>query len=165
MNESVALERIRKALNKFGTSLYLGHSGGKDSAVIYHLATKVYFDITVVHNPKPDVHSDTILYLYELAQNRPVHFVPSVKMPQTISLYGWRCQIDGTRIAEYTRTDRSTDLIVDGQSVSRETMTESVDAGIYGLSMLYPIYDWTDEEVWEYIKLSNIPVSKEYDNV
>jgi 3'-phosphoadenosine 5'-phosphosulfate sulfotransferase (PAPS reductase)/FAD synthetase len=83
-------------------------------------------------------------------------------MPSFIQANGLECQIDGTRRDEATRNEKSTDLIVDGENVSRENMPAFVKRGIFGLSMLYPIFNWTEQQVWEYLKYNGIKVSKEY---
>ena len=158
-----AISRIEKAYENFGTSLFCGHSGGKDSVVIFDLAQKVYPKITVIHNSKSNTHPDTVKFLYGVSEKHNVLFVPPSNMERAIKTYGLRCQIDGTRIAECSRTDgRSTDFVVDNKNVSREVMTEFVENGLYGMGMLYPIYDWTDEEVWEYISVNNLSISNEY---
>lgn len=162
---SKALQLIQVAFNQFGDSLYVGHSGGKDSAVIYTLTKMVNPDVLVVHNAKPSTHPDTIAYLYELCYNQQVHFVPSSETERFIKEKGLKCQVDGTRIAEFNRTDKSAVFIRNGVDVSRTEMTEFEENGIFGLSLLYPIYDWTDEEVFSFICANNIPLSKEYGNV
>jgi len=155
--------RITEAVSVFGDSLFLGHSGGKDSTVIYHLTKSVFPDIKVVHTPKTDTHRDTIMFLYELSMGQRIDFVPASMMEQYLKNTGLRCQIDGTRAAEYNRDTKSTDLVVDGVSVSRENMPAFVESGLFGMSVLYPIVEWTDEEVFTWLRANEISISLEYD--
>jgi 3'-phosphoadenosine 5'-phosphosulfate sulfotransferase (PAPS reductase)/FAD synthetase len=158
-----ALSRIMDARTRFGSGLFCGHSGGKDSTLILYLAAKAFPEITIVHNCKDSTHPATIEFLYELGKTRVVNFVPPNLMEEFIKRNHLNCQIDGTRVDEASRTDgRSTDLIVEGESVSRTEMTHFVPNGLYGLNMLYPIYDWTEEQVWSYLHANNIKVSEEY---
>ena len=41
-------------------------------------------------------------------------------------------------------------------------MPSFVKNGIFGLSITYPIVDWTDEEVFDYLDNNEIPFSAEY---
>jgi len=160
-----ALCLIQEQYERFGQDLFVAHSGGKDSAVVLHLAMRVFGEgsgFIVVHNPKPETHPLTVQYLYELSQTLTIGMIPSHRMLAFAGDPESKCQIDGTRRAEHTRTERSSDLIIDGANVSRENMPAFVEQGIFGLSILYPIYNWTDEEVWDYIKDNCLEVSREY---
>jgi 3'-phosphoadenosine 5'-phosphosulfate sulfotransferase (PAPS reductase)/FAD synthetase len=158
-----ALARIQKAHDTFKGSLFCGHSGGKDSTVILDLALKVDPGIKIIHNSKDSTHLETILFLYELSKVHTVFFVPGKDMQEFLESNDLSCQIDGTRIAEATREDgRSVDLISNGENLSRSDMRLFENRGLYNMSMLYPIYDWSDEQIWTYIVQNNIPVSKEY---
>lgn len=142
---------------------YIGHSGGKDSVVITHLTDLAFpgehEHFPLVHTPKPGItHPKTIEFLYQL--DRKVIYCPAKDHAELI---WFDVQIDGTRMAEFDRTDgRSTDVVVEGRSVSRQKMTFYVKQGLFGLSFLYPIYDWSDAEVWEHIKEYGLAVSEEY---
>ena len=152
-----SLERIR-AYVKQPWDAFVGHSGGKDSCVVLYLATIVHPDIAIIHNPKDNTHIDTIQFLYGLAKSRSINFIPVGEMPDI----GWKLEIDGSRRAEAARTDRSSSIIVGGVDVNRNGMPEFVSGGIFGLDILYPIVDWTDKEVWEFLISNKIPISAEY---
>lgn len=159
----MALNRIDNMLSQFGMSIYVGHSGGKDSTVIYDLTKYLYDDIVLVHTPKDNTHKTTKLFLYELSKESPIIHVPEERMAQFIQETGVRCQIDGTRIYEHNRTDgRSTSFVHNGHDLSRTEMKDFVESGLFGLSFSYPIYDWTDSDVWTYIRERNLRVSDEY---
>lgn len=152
---------------------FIGHSGGKDSTTVYNL-TKVAmrrmgrnpedpdrFPI-VIHNPKNDTHADTVDFLYELTKSQVVMFVPSKLMDHCVRGMGLVLEIDGTRKAEFTRTDKSSNYISNGVEYSRENMPDFVENGIFGLDLLYPIYDWSDDEVFAFHDLWKLKLSKEY---
>lgn len=165
-----AVNIIKNAISDFRLSrIYVGHSGGKDSCVINHLTELAVesLDYRVVHTPKANgTHPDTLEFLYyQVCLKQKVDFVPFHEMEQYIRENYLKCQIDGTRRSEFDRGEKSTTVIVDGVDVSREDMSEKVDKGIFGLTLVYPIYDWTDEEVFQYLADNNLPISHEYYNV
>ena len=155
------LDLIRDYYSKYGSKMFVATSGGKDSTVILDLALRVNPNITIIHNPKPVTHPDTVQFLYELSQKLEVFYIPSSYMPNFIKRNHLKCQIDGTRISEFNRTDKSSDIIINGQTVSRTEMTNHGE-GIWGLENIYPIYDWTDEDVFQYCRDNKLPLSKEY---
>lgn len=155
-----AIRRIQTAYNRWGDGLFLGHSGGKDSCVIFHLTQQV-FQPLVIHNPKSETHEETVKFLYGL--DYPVLYLPVTQMEWYIRQRALGCQIDGSREAESTRQGKSTTVIQQGQERLRKGMSWTTEDGVFGLAVVYPIYDWTDQEVWEYIKQNQLPVSKEYE--
>jgi len=173
----VALDRIAKAAKLNNNQIFMGHSGGKDSTVIYDLTKKVLGkDFRVVHNIKPmlgtsgnkvgaltEMHSETLQFLYtKVCPTHPVLFLHSSEMERLLKIYDTKCQIDGSRLCEYTREGKSSEFIKNGKSVSRSEMTEYIENGIFGLNMCYPIFDWSDYEVFEYIDKNNLIISEEY---
>ena len=122
-------------------------------------------DPMIIHTPKfggvsNAVHPDTVKFVYEL--NETVLHLPSHCGREGIASQ-FITQIDGTRIAENDRTDgRSTSFVRNGIDVSRTELTEYVANGLFGLNFIYPIFDWTDAEVWSYICFFQLDVSEEY---
>lgn len=167
----IALKRIK---NHVDYGCHVGHSGGKDSNVVWHLAKSLFPDIMVIHNTKPlyfdkpsgktDVHTMTLQYLYEyvIPNSHTVLFVESKKMEQVVYDLGLECQIDGSRADEYTRSGKSSTFVVDGVNVERSNMTEYVEEGLFLMSFCYPIFDWTSNDVFNYHLVNNIPLSREY---
>lgn len=160
---SEAVDRIRKVrLDQDG--VFIGHSGGKDSVLVTRLVDLAFGlnNVPVVHNPKPtgvdnQVHPLTQTFLYELAAKRPILFSPEIPLR-------YQTQIDGTRIAEWNREDgRSVDVIKNGESVSRKEMELYMSNGLFGRNFVYPIYDWSDVEVWAAIYVEHVAYSPEYD--
>ena len=141
---------------------YARTSGGKDSDVIVdlYLAYCVMHSIkpVIIHNRKSNTDPCTVQYLY--SQSYPILYCG---METAVDVQKGRIQIDGSRISEADRTNgRSTDFIQDGKSVNRSKMRIYNSSGLFGIPFLYPIYDWSDEEVWMYHVYAGISCSLEY---
>lgn len=173
---SNAVRRIKLAAN-INQNIIAGHSGGKDSVVIHHLADVAGVKlVTSVHTVKPVYHvdlapevlktamdPDTLIFLYEkVCPVRDITFLGPGKMVDFIKENNIHCQIDGSRISEFNREDKSSTFIKDGENVSRSEMTDYVTNGIFGLNMCYPIYDWTDDDVFHYLSTNMLEFSAEY---
>lgn len=172
----IAVDRINAAFS-LNSRVITGHSGGKDSVVIHDLVNKsAGTRFAIVHNVKPllgtsgdpvaaltEMHSETLDFLYtDVCRNNNVQFMHSSMMPQYIAQNKIDCQIDGSRLCEYTREGKSSEFIINGEKVSRKHMTEYIANGIFGLNMSYPIYDWSDDDVFEYIHVNKLTLSEEY---
>lgn len=143
---------------------YIGTSGGKDSVVIMWLTDQVFTSpkLPVIHTPKRETHPDTVNFLYDMSRDRTILFCTKEDHKDL----DYDTQIDGTRIAEYNRTDgRSTHLVQDGKEVSRLEMDMWWPNGLFGLNFVYPIFDWSDEDVWACILKNEIPFTQEYLNL
>jgi 3'-phosphoadenosine 5'-phosphosulfate sulfotransferase (PAPS reductase)/FAD synthetase len=157
--EARALDRIKHyVVGKPG--FCSGHSGGKDSSVVHHLVNmKAKLALPVIHTSKFEgfnaIHPATLEFIY----SRPfvIELYPEgTKMP-------YLGQVDGTRADESERSSKSNDLIVNGEAINRKYMSEYNPSGLFNMQFVYPIFDWTDEDVWAYHKMYDIPHSEEYD--
>lgn len=175
---TVAEQRIVAAISKHNWSkVFVGHSGGKDSCVVHHLAKKMLaIGVMVVHNVKPmlgtsgdpvaaltEMHPETLEFLYSnVCKGTEVHMLHSGIMSCFVEDEGLQLQIDGARVSEYNRPGKSSDFIRNGVNVNRKNLTSYEPVGIFGLSICYPIFDWTDEDVFDYLDDNQLPFSKEY---
>lgn len=171
-----ALARIQNAYKIHDNSIFLGHSGGKDSCVINHLTNQVIENYKIVHNVKPmlgtsgdpvgaltEMYPSTLNFLYTVVSTvQPIEFLHSSKMPDYIKRNGLTCQIDGARIEEHDRPGKSSNIIRNGESVNRKEMTEYEPNGIFGLAICYPILDWSSQDIFDYLTMHNLPFSQEY---
>lgn len=158
-----SLKQLRDIYHTYGSlHTYVAHSGGKDSCVIHDLVKRVTHNPKLIHNPKTSTHWLTNQFVDNLEKECNLVKVQSESMELYVKLHDFKAQIDGTRIDEKDRTEKSDDFIVDGSNVNRESLTSFVEKGIFGLSIVYPIYDWTETEVWQYIKNNNLKISGEY---
>lgn len=165
-----AKERIEKALSScMYKNFFAGTSGGKDSLTVASLVRSVLGNITLesVHNPKPypKTHPATKDYLYYLAMDTPITFVPSSAMGKFCKDKGFKLQFDGTRKAEFSREDKSTDFIMGGEAVCRTKIQPFIQQGIFDLNISFPILDWSDDEVLQYLFNESILLSSEYADV
>lgn len=172
-----AIGRIKTAAELNMGAVFMGHSGGKDSCVIFDLVMKTLGDIYVVHNIKPllgtsgteegaltEMNPDTLNFLYSsVCKNHPVMFFHSSEMPDMLANMNFTCQIDGSRQSESTRLGKSSEFIRNGVSVSRSELTADYNMnGMFGINFSYPIFDWSDDDVFEYINANGIAISQEY---
>lgn len=145
-------------------NVYCATSGGKDSAVIMYLTYQVYPECLCIHNPKDETDPRTVQMLYEYGKKYRILHCHGRSMEDIITRLGFTGQIDGTKKCEWNRQGKSTDVIIDGESVGRENMNQLiVHRGIWGIQNLYPILDWSDDKVFEFCKERDIPLSGEYD--
>ena len=171
-----AKARIAAAVEKHKGAVFLGHSGGKDSQVILHLTQKILPDVKIVHNVKPmlgtsgsavgaltEMWPETLQFLYtHTCRKNQVMFMKSDKMKQWIKDNNVTCQIDGARIDECNRPGKSSDIIRNGVACNRSTMVEYEPTGIFGLGISYPILDWDNYDVFNYLHENSQYISKEY---
>lgn len=124
-------------------------------------------NMIVVHNPKMNTHPHTNQRLKDVAKELPhFHYVDSSQMTKFLEAHGLTVQFDGTRRDEYGRSNgKSTDLIVAGQSINRADMVAYYPDGLNGIAMSYPIYDWSDSDVFQFLAVRRIPISLEYEEV
>lgn len=181
---SEAIKRIEESpFTGFPYSHYVGHSGGKDSVLVRFIVDQISVRfvagqinsvrrgtyLPTVHTPKPSgvrnaVHPLTREFVYSL--DRPVLYIPEGHTETTLKRFQLSVQIDGTRRAEASRRDgRDVGLIVNGEERSRSEVPLYLDNGLFGLRFIYPIYDWSDFEVWAAIFAYDIPYSEEYNHL
>lgn len=184
---SEAIGTIRKAAKLArtysGQPLYLGFSGGKDSLVVYDLARRAGVDFEAWFNPTTLDPAENIRYIRQhfpevrFTRVRQSFFslVRKKKMLPTM-LVRYCCReykeghgigrvcLMGVRRAESAR--RSGRKLV-AVMKSNRTLVESeslspVSAMCYGGGKekitVRPILDWTDDEVWAYIRDNGLPV-------
>lgn len=167
MIERQALDRIKWYHDESKGKPYVATSGGKDSVVVHHLARKVFGDdVPVIHTPKVDgfnkVHPATVAFLYEQSALYGLAIVPFNQMQKYLDDRGLKQQIDGTRRAEFDRGDRSSDVVINGKTISRADMPVHTVGGLFGNESIFPIVDWSDYDVWAYIESEGIKVTEEY---
>jgi 3'-phosphoadenosine 5'-phosphosulfate sulfotransferase (PAPS reductase)/FAD synthetase len=108
-------------------------------------------------------HPKTLEFLYtDVCKKNKVMFMHSSNMEKFIHDSGLKCQVDGARRSEWDRPGKSSNIIVNGKNVNRKDMPDFVEVGIFGMSLVYPILDWVDEDVFDYLDLHNLPFSDEY---
>jgi len=148
---------------------YIAFSGGKDSIVILDLVRRsgvnhdVHFNITSVDPPEliafikeyyPDVERHRPkLTMFQLIEKQS--FLPTCKSRfccDVLKEHGGsgRLVITGIRKAESNRRSKRTMF-----EISRNDKTKR---------MIHIIIDWTDKDVWDYIRTLGLPYCKLYDS-
>lgn len=162
---SVAIERIRTFCPPDG--LWCAVSGGKDSTVIYDLVHRAGVKASYHHNATTIDPPEVIHHIRKYQPDVEIH-VPKIPLLKFMLQKGlppmrnirWCCEVykeahgEGTivlgiRAAESTRRA--------GRRMIQSCMKDKTK------TYLSPIIDWSDADVWEYIKSRNLPYLSLYD--
>jgi len=158
------LERLDSLVDKIEYPACAGHSGGKDSVVNQWLLSKSIItqlnEVDIIHTSKPGgdnaIHPDTLEFLYQ----RPF---PITYWPRALGNNPkYKTQFDGSRRSEYTRLDRSANFVRNGLHVSRVDMNLIEPNSMFGMTFVFPFFDWSDSDVWACIYKNHLPFSLEY---
>jgi phosphoadenosine phosphosulfate reductase len=173
---STATEALRWALETFHPRLYIACSFQKTTSVIVDLATRInaetrffYLDTDVLF-PETYETRDALEGRYGIR----FHRYSSITLEQQAGLYGnelWRRDPDaccGIRKVEPMRSALSAvDCWVSGirreDSPLRSRAPKFGWDKRFGLWKLNPIADWTQEQVWDYIRENDIPYNPLHD--
>jgi len=160
----VAIERLRQFEPPEG--YYLAFSGGKDSIVIEHLADmagvkyETHFSMTTVDPPE-------VLHFIETYNGVHWHR-PEKTMFQLILKKGPPTRLNRFCCAYLKETGGIGRLVVTGvrwqESVKRKArrMVELCYKE-NSKSFLHPIIDWTEDDIWEFIRFYNLSYCSLYD--
>lgn len=167
IDRSLAL--IKEAFDKYGDSLVIANSLGKDSVCVWDLAKRVNpkirgFIVTTRFKPKETVQfmeETVVLYpelrvykndeeipdkLYETDPDRCCYILKVLPTRWAIKGMTVKCWITGLRCTEgRTRTDFS-----------------EVEERDKGLTKLNPILIWKEREIWQYLALNEVKVNPLY---
>jgi len=152
----------------FGMRIYAGNSGGKDSAVLDHLLQRSgikyysFYTNTTIDPPGTIGHIRKHYPHTQILQPKESFYelVTRKGLPTRLNRYccsylkeyaGVRKAVfEGVRSCESSKR-RGRDYI---QCDTRKSMK--------GAKHIYPIYDWTDNDVYEYIEANNIILAPAY---
>jgi len=162
-------ELIREAYRRYGDSLVVANSLGKDSVAVWDLAKRVNpkiqgFIVTTRFKPAKTVkfmakvtarYPELKVYknntriepkLYETHPDQCCDILKVEPVKRAIEEMEVRCWVTGLRCTEgRTRTD-----------------FKEVEERDKGLIKLNPILIWKEREVWQYLALYNVPVNSLY---
>jgi hypothetical protein len=119
--------------------VYAAYSGGKDSQATLELSRWCYPKLLAVHNDHPGekIDRDDVLVVKQPKLETVPQFL------RTVDLVG---QIDGTR------QDEDKTVIFDGVEIHRSKMPGPMtEKGVFDLQCLFPLWNWTEEDVFRYL--------------
>lgn len=185
----IAIERLKTFEPTEG--YYLAFSGGKDSQCIYHLAKEAgvkfdaHYNLTTVDPPELIYHirqnyPDVIIDKPELSMWKliPKKLMPPTRLARYCCEYlkerggDGRVVVTGVRWAESVKRkkNRAAIEILTSDSKKKILLNDN-DEGrklfencqLKGKQVINPIVDWSDSDVWEYIKSRGVKYCKLYD--
>lgn len=186
------IQKFAKIAKTMGFEVHLGFSGGKDSQVCYDLCKRSGIEFRAFFNRSfencttlrfireyyPEViwrHDHPFGFIRNIRVNHN-GYLPTVQSAYCCADYKHNrkyvddCSIVGVRKAESAKRKNRTAF----EAKNKTTMNRNKalfneyfeehcqSTGTAGIIQLKPIIDWTDENVWEYIKKHNIPINPEY---
>ena len=186
------IQKFAKIADKLGFEVAVGFSGGKDSQVVYDLckragiAFKAYYNVSFESNVTkkfirenfPDViwrKDHKFGFIENIAKNHK-GLLPTQQLAFCCEDYKHNpkyvddCSIIGVRKVESQRRAKRTAFIFKNKTlkkrlkadVSEYFLDKCQSVGGGSKIQLLPIVDWSDKEVWQYIKKNNLPISPEY---
>jgi phosphoadenosine phosphosulfate reductase len=186
------IRKFAKIAEAMEFEVAVGFSGGKDSEVVYDLCKrsciefKAYYNhafescttMNFIREHYPDViwrrqvkegffqniwtnHNGllpTVEYAYCCAD-----YKHNAKQVDACSIVGVRRAESKARANRKTFEVRNKTMIKKNKALFTEYFTENcTGSGSPSIIQLKPIVDWSDEEVWNYIKKYNLPINPEY---
>lgn len=180
-------EKLALAMNP-GDGLYVGFSGGKDSQAVLELVKMSGVKYRAVYNVTTNDPADNVRFIrqhypdveFSIPRNSFFQLIERKGLPTRLTR--WCCatfkesQGVGYAVATGVRKEesrnRSTYYAVtrwsakkDGRgSVDLDTMADNEFRCVGGNDkfMVYPILEWTEKDVWDFISLRGLPVNPCY---
>lgn len=171
--EDIAIERCKEFQNKKPEKkAILAFSGGKDSIVLYHIMKRSGIDFTPIYSP-PSVDAPELKYFmdkyYPEVFRQPYHkdengreitmwtLIPKKLLPPTRRMR-YCCE----ELKE--RTGEAGDTVFTGVRWAESNKRSKMPmVGFWKEKiMIRPLIDWSDEDIWEYIRKYNIPYCELY---
>lgn len=186
------IQKFAKIANTMGFEVRLGFSGGKDSQVCYDLCRRSGIEFRAFYNVSFESrttkqfireHYPDVIWRqdhhYGFIRNIRVHhhgLLPTVQSAYCCTdfkhnpKYVDHCSIVGVRKAESAKRANRTVFEAKNKTIQKRNKAlfneyfeeHCQSTGTHGIIQLKPIIDWTNDDVWDYIKKYNLPVNPEY---
>lgn len=186
------IQRFAKIAQAMELDIAVGFSGGKDSQAVYDLCKRAGIKFTAYYNEcfesnvtkkfirenYPDVvwrREHKFGFIQNIAENHK-GLLPMVQRAFCCEDYKHnnkhvdKCSITGVRKSESNARASRTAFSFKNkttrkqmQSVVNEYFVENCQSiGTASIISLLPIVDWSDEDVWNYIRIHKLPINPEY---
>lgn len=167
--EENAIKFIQTVERTAEKELYCANSGGKDSAIVEHLLKLSGIKYISMHSITTIDPPGTLKYIRE---NYPhtILLKPQYSFFKLIEKYGpptrlrrFCCKFlkeyssKGKMVFEGIRSAES------NKRKNRDYIQCDTRSWMKGTQHIYPIYDWTDKDVWSYIEAKNIKLAPHYE--
>lgn len=186
------IQKFAKIAKAMSFEVHLGFSGGKDSQVCYDLCKRSGIDFTAFFNHSfeskttlrfirehyPDViwrHDHPFGFIQNIWKNHNgmlpdtrhayccQDYKHNPKYINKASIIGVRKEESAKRRSNTAFTAKNKTIKKKNKDLFREYFAEHCQSeGANSIIQLMPIIDWTDENVWDYIKAHNLPINPEY---
>ena len=188
------IQKFAKIANAYGFEIALGFSGGKDSQVAYDLCKragitfKAYYNVAFespttkrfIREHYPDVvwrRDHNFGFIENIWKNHD-GLLPTVETAYCCADYKHnpkyvdKCSIVGVRKQESKVRAGRTSFSFKNKRLQKKLskdvtpyFTENCQSvGTASVIQLSPIVDWSEQDVWDYIRRHNLPVNDEYKN-
>lgn len=153
---------------EFVNKLILGFSGGKDSCVVYDLVMNIDNSIPCYYANTTIDPKGTLPYIREYYPNVQI-LQPKESFYQLVKRKGLPTRLSRfccDKLKEYVGVGKN---MFEGVRSEESRKREGRDyiqcdtrPSYKGGRHIYPIYDWTEEDVWEYIRIRGIVTNPNY---
>lgn len=173
LEQASAEERVRWAVEQFGSSLVVSSSFGVQAAVMLHLVTQVVPDIPVIFIDTGYLFPETYRFAEELRQRLGLNvkkYHATMTAAEQEALYGklWEQGLEGlekynfiNKVEPMNRAIAETGArgwlagLRRNQASSRQNLR--VIARQNRIFKIHPIIHWTDRDVYQYLKKHDLP--------
>lgn len=163
-----ASKRLMESVLKNMDNLQLANSGGKDSVVIYHLCKSVGYDGDVIHSNTTIDPDGTLGFIRKNMPDTTIlnptesfyQLVTRKMFPTRINRYC--CEVLKEGAGKGKNTIEGVRSAESSNRSGRDYIQCDTRKSMQGAKHIYPIYDLTDEDVWDYIDHYSLPVAPCY---
>jgi len=169
--EQKTIEFIRKVAESYqNETLYAGNSGGKDSAVLDYLLRKSGIKYKSYYANTTIDPAGTIRYIRENYPHTEI-LQPKIPFYKLVEKKGLPTRLNRyccERLKEYASIGK---IVFEGVRSAESSKRKGRDyiqcdnrSWQKGAQHVYPLYDWTDEDIWNFISEKQIKLAPAYDN-